>query len=157
MKMKKTLALILTIGMTFCFVACGADNEVQAGTSNITKSSNQNEQQNPTEEFDSGSKQNQSQDEEKTHEEYVKTYFVFAEQGAVVTWFDSKTGEFKYKEKCETCGNIKNGEHGGLYLGEGQHYNAGFTCSNSKCSMWGKSQQAKIGCSVTGEYVTVYD
>ena len=34
----------------------------------------------------------ESTTEKKTHSEYVKTYSVYAEQGAVVTWFDSKPG-----------------------------------------------------------------
>ena len=96
--------------------------------------------------------------EKKTHSEYVKTYSVYAEQGAVVTWFDSETGQFRYKDKCETCGQVASGEHsGGLFVGEGSSYNAGFTCTNSKCSMWGKSQRAIIGCSTSGEWIEVED
>lgn len=92
--------------------------------------------------------------EKKTHSEYVKTYSVYAEQGAVVTWFDSKTGQFRYKDKCETCGQVASGEHsGGLFVGEGSSYNAGFTCTNSNCSMWGKSQRAIISCSTSGEWI----
>lgn len=96
--------------------------------------------------------------EKKTHSEYVKTYSVYAEQGAVVTWFDSKTGQFRYKDKCETCGQVASGEHsGGLFVVDGSSHNAGFTCSNSKCSMWGKSQRAIISCSASGEWIEVDD
>lgn len=94
----------------------------------------------------------------KTHSEYVRTYFVYAEQGAVVTWYDPKTGQFRYKDKCETCGEVASGEHcGGLFVGEGSSYNAGFTCTNSKCSMCGKSQRAIISCSTSGEWIEAYD
>lgn len=100
----------------------------------------------------------EAQTENNTHSEYVKTYSVYAEQGAVVTWFDPKTGQFRYKDKCETCGQVAGGEHsGGLFVGEGSSYNAGFTCTNSKCSMWGKSQRAIISCSTSGEWVEVED
>ena len=96
--------------------------------------------------------------EKKTHSEYVKTYSVYAEQGAVVTWSDPKTGQFRYKDKCETCGQVASGEHsGGLFVGEGSSYNAGFTCTNSNCSMWGKSQRAIISCSASGEWIEVDD
>ena len=93
-----------------------------------------------------------------TRSEYVKTYSVYAEQGAVVTWSDPKTGQFRYKDKCETCGQVALGEHsGGLFVGEGSTYNAGFTCTNSDCSMWGKSQRAIISCSTSGEWIVVDD
>ena len=96
--------------------------------------------------------------EKKTHSEYVKTYSVYAEQGAVVMWSDPKTGQFRYKDKCEICGQVASGEHsGGLFVGEGSSYNAGFTCTNSNCSMWGKSQRAIISCSTSGEWIEVDD
>lgn len=96
--------------------------------------------------------------EKETHSEYVKTYSVYAEQGAVVTWSDPKTGQFRYKDKCETCGKVASGEHsGGLFVRGGSSYNAGFTCTNSKCSMWGKSQRAIISCSTSGEWIEVDD
>ena len=96
--------------------------------------------------------------ENKTHSEYVKTYSVYAEQGAVVTWSDPKTGQFRYKAKCETCGQVASREHsGGLFVGDGSSYNAGFTCTNSNCSMWGKSQRAIISCSTSGEWIEVDD
>ena len=96
--------------------------------------------------------------EKKTHSEYVKTYSVYAEQGAVVTWYDSQTGQFRYKDKCETCGQVSSSEHsGGLFVGEGSSYNAGFTCTNSDCSMWGKPQRAVISCSTSDEWIEVDD
>lgn len=77
---------------------------------------------------------------------------------AVVTWYDSQTGQFRYKDKCETCGQVASGEHsGGLFVGEGLSYNAGFTCTNSDCSMWGKPQRAIISCSTSGEWIEVDD
>ena len=79
-------------------------------------------------------------------------------EGAVVTWFDPQTGEFRYKDKCEACGQIASGEHsGGLRLGEGSTHNSGFTCNNPNCSMWGKPQRAIIGCSVDGVWTDVED
>lgn len=39
----------------------------------------------------------------------------------------------RYKDKCETCGQVASGEHsGGLFVGEGSSYNAGFTWLNPK-------------------------
>lgn len=91
-------------------------------------------------EYEESEATGKAQTENNTHSEYVKIYSVYAEQGAVVTWFDPKTGQFRYKDKCETCGQVASVEHsGGLFVGDGSSYNAGFTCTNSKCSMWGKS------------------
>ncbi len=93
-----------------------------------------------------------------THTEYIKTYYVYALEGAVVTWFDPQTGEFRYKDKCEACGQIVSGEHsGGLRIAEGGSYNAGFSCSNSNCSMWGQPQRAIIGCSADGVWTDEED
>ncbi len=91
-------------------------------------------------------------------QEYVETYFIYAESGAVVTWFDSQTGEFRYKWKCETCGTTQGGETTGHRLiSSGSSLNSGFSCTNPNCAMWGKSQRSIIKCSVTGEWVEVYD
>ena len=93
-----------------------------------------------------------------SHAEYVETYFVFAEQGAVVTWFDPQTGEYKYKCKCEECGQVSSSEHTNHRLTvQGASYTSSFTCENSDCIMWGKSQPVKISCNVSGEWVDVYD
>lgn len=96
--------------------------------------------------------------ERQSHQEYVETYFIYAESGAVVTWFDSQTGEYNYKWKCESCGTTQGGETTGNHLtSNGASSNSGFVCTNSNCAMWGKSQRAIIKCNVTGEWVEVYD
>lgn len=87
--------------------------------------------------------------------EYVKTIYIYAEQGAVVTWYDSETGAFKFKPKCEECGQVSNSER---HIGQGltnsmSSYTSSFSCTNSKCSMWGKSQKIVIGCEASGEWV----
>ncbi len=93
-----------------------------------------------------------------SHAEYVETYFIFAEQGAVVTWYDSQTGEYKYKCKCEECGHVSSSEHTNHRLTvQGASYNSSYVCENSDCIMWGKSQPVKISCNVSGEWVDVYD
>lgn len=93
--------------------------------------------------------------EKTTHEEYVEHYRVYAEENAEVTWFDSETGEYRFKWKCGSCGTMQSGETMG-YLKSGK-LNKGFTCTNSKCSMWGKSQESVIGCEATGEWVIIED
>lgn len=45
-----------------------------------------------------------------TPEATTYTYSVWAESGAVITLVDSTTGEFHYKQKCDACGEVKNGE-----------------------------------------------
>lgn len=98
-----------------------------------------------------------SEAEKRTHTEYVETITIYAEKGAVVTWYDETTGQFAYKYKCETCGTLS-GEHTGQKMStNGRSLDEGFTCTNSSCSMWGKSQRAIIKCSVSGEYVEVDD
>lgn len=152
--MKKFITLFLCVVLSLSFTACGDSdsNSTDTNTNNSQQVTDYNQQ--TENEVESSQQESQNiQTESKTDRtEYVKIYSVYAEQGAVVTWFDSKTGQFKYKAKCETCGEIAGGEHGGgLFVGEGTSYNAGFTCTNSNCSMWGKSQRAIIGCSVSGE------
>ena len=93
--------------------------------------------------------------EKATHEEYVEHYRIYAEENAEVTWFDSETGEYRFKWKCGFCGTMQNGEAMG-YLKSGK-LNKGFTCTNPKCSMWGKSQESVIGCEAIGEWVTIED
>ncbi len=90
--------------------------------------------------------------ENNTVHEYVETYYIYAEQGAVITWFDPQTGEYSYKEKCETCGWTSGGEHMGGRLGPQASFTSSFSCKNSNCSMWGSSQPVKIGCEVSGEW-----
>ena len=88
--------------------------------------------------------------------EYVETYYIYAEKGAVITKMDSKTGEFSWKGKCESCGTVSNSEHVGerLTLSVSKK-NTSFVCSNSKCDLWGKGQPVVIGCDVTGEWIEV--
>ena len=156
MKTKQIISLALMLALLVTAISgCGTkegsstNNNEEESTFVVSSEMKANEESKST---------GESSAEKKTHSEYVKTYSVYAEQGAVVTWFDSKTGQFRYKDKCETCGKVASGEHsGGLFVGEGSSYNAGFTCTNSKCSMWGKSQRAIIGCSASGEWIEVED
>ena len=150
--MKKLLIAILLVTFVLSLSACGNDDVKKDDASPNTSLSQITE----VDDKESSDTTNKS-DQQQTHTEYVKTYSVYAEQGAVVTWFDSKTGEFKYKWKCETCGETQNGETSGNRVGEGSKLNAGFVCTNSKCSMWGKSQRAIVGCDVSGEWVEVND
>lgn len=148
-----SIALMLVLLVT-AFSGCGTKessltNNKEDSTSVVSSEKKEYEESEAT---------GKAQTENNTHSEYVKTYSVYAEQGAVVTWFDPKTGQFRYKDKCETCGQVASGEHsGGLFVGDGSSYNAGFTCTNSKCSMWGKSQRAIISCSTSGEWIEVDD
>lgn len=156
MKTKQIISLALMLALLVTAISgCGTkegsstNNNEEESTFVVSSEMKANEESKST---------GESSAEKKTHSEYVKTYSVYAEQGAVVTWFDSKTGQFRYKDKCETCGQVASGEHsGGLFVGDGSSYNAGFTCTNSKCSMWGKSQRAIIGCSASGEWIEVED
>ena len=148
-----SIALMLALLVT-AFSGCGT----KESTSTNNKEESSSVVSSEMEENGDSAVTSEAQTENNTHSEYVKTYSVYAEQGAVVTWFDPKTGQFRYKDKCETCGQVAGGEHsGGLFVGEGSSYNAGFTCTNSKCSMWGKSQRAIISCSTSGEWVEVED
>lgn len=148
-----SIALMLVLLVT-AFSGCGT----KESTSTNNKEESSSVVSSEMKENGDSAVTSEAQTENNTHSEYVKTYSVYAEQGAVVTWFDPKTGQFRYKDKCETCGQVAGGEHsGGLFVGEGSSYNAGFTCTNSKCSMWGKSQRAIISCSTSGEWVEVED
>ena len=155
MKTKQIISLALMLALLVTVITgCGtkegsSTNNNEESTSVVSAEMKENEESIST---------TKPATENKTHSEYVKTYSVYAEQGAVVTWSDPKTGQFRYKDKCETCGQVASGEHsGGLFVGEGSYYNAGFTCTNSNCSMWGKSQRAIISCSTSGEWIEVDD
>lgn len=90
--------------------------------------------------------------ERQSHREYVHNYSAYAEKGAIVTYCDPKTGETKYKVKCESCGWVSSGEQatcGSL--------SSTFGCGNVACSLWGKTQHFKIVCEDNGEWVEVYD
>lgn len=155
MKTKQIISIALMLALLVtAFSGCGT----KESTSTNNKEESSSVVSSGMEENGDSAVTSEAQTENNTHSEYVKTYSVYAEQGAVVTWFDPKTGQFRYKDKCETCGQVAGGEHsGGLFVGEGSSYNAGFTCTNSKCSMWGKSQRAIISCSTSGEWVEVED
>lgn len=155
MKTKQIISIALMLALLVtAFSGCGT----KESTSTNNKEESSSVVSSEMKENGDSAVTSEAQTENNTHSEYVKTYSVYAEQGAVVTWFDPKTGQFRYKDKCETCGQVAGGEHsGGLFVGEGSSYNAGFTCTNSKCSMWGKSQRAIISCSTSGEWVEVED
>lgn len=155
---EKIFSLLMIAFMITMLVACASNtNTGNTGSTSANDTINENQQSSSDNNKFETNGITTDNPENKTHIEYVKTYTVYAEQGAVVTWFDSKTGQFRYKDKCETCGQVAGGEHGSLFVGGGSSYNAGFTCKNSNCSMWGKSQKTIIGCSVSGEWVEVYD
>lgn len=153
MKKKILFALVLlTAAAAVLLAACGYDKTGGRNTEATTAKSSAYTSQSKTTEAPETKKGRES------HEEYVETYYVYAERGAVVTWFDPQTGQFRYKDKCEECGKIASGEHSGSqYVHPRSSYSAGFTCTNPDCSMWGKSQRAEIGCSSTGEYIEVWD
>ena len=89
------LALLVTV-ITGCDTKEGSStNNNEESTSVVSAEMKENEESIST---------TKPATENKTHSEYVKTYSVYAEQGAVVTWSDPKTGQFRYKDKCETCG-----------------------------------------------------
>lgn len=96
-----------------------------------------------------------TQEESKSHEEYVQTYYASALEGAVITWQDNSTGEFKYVSKCMYCGRTGSTTCSGRLTSGCM--NSGFVCSNSKCHMQGKSQQIQIKTEVSGEWVIIYD
>lgn len=155
MKTKQIISLALMLALLVTIITgCGTKEDSSANNNEEYTSAVSSEMKEKEESISTA----KSSVEKKTHSEYVKTYSVYAEQGAVVTWSDPKTGQFRYKDKCETCGQVASGEHsGGLFVGEGSSYNAGFACINSNCSMWGKTQRAIISCSTSGEWIEVDD
>lgn len=61
------------------------------------------------------------------------TYIRTAIQGCVITNVDPKTGEFSYKGKCETCGNIESTGHTRYDSGGGKStFHSGYYCPNCK-------------------------
>lgn len=146
-------AAVLAVFATALFTACssgGSDGSERKTTTAKTGAVTQT---------DSGNKGEQTTSKRSsTHQEYVETVYVYAEQGAVVTWYDSQTGEYKYKCKCEECGHVSSSEHTNHRLTvQGASYNSSYVCENSDCIMWGKSQPVKISCNVSGEWVDVSD
>lgn len=150
------LILVMLVGM-LSFTACGKTAPTDDASADSTQDNVENDDGNNNGEDVSNDTVGNVTEQQKTHSEYVKTYYIYAEQGAVVTWFDAQTGQFKYQAKCETCDKEAGGEHGGgLYLTSSvSSHNAGFTCTNPQCSMWGKPQRAIIKCEERGEWVEV--
>ena len=153
--MKRIITFIIALTLLFAFCSCAGTGEKETPAS----------RENGNTEFPVTEMQQTQPSEAPTattarqpRQEYVETYFIYAESGAVVTWFDSQTGEFRYKWKCESCGTTQGGETSGHRLiSSGSSLDSGFTCTNPNCAMWGKSQRAIIKCSVDGEWVDVYD
>ena len=153
--MKRIITFVIVLTLLFTFCSCAGNGEKETPTS---------QENGNTELPATGMQQTQPSEtpsettEKQPHQEYVETYFIYAESGAVVTWFDSQTGEYNYKWKCESCGTTQGGETSGHRLtASGSSLDSGFTCTNPNCAMWGKSQRSIIKCSVTGEWVEVYD
>lgn len=151
--MKKIIVMIMCVVMIcMSFVACTGNERKEDSSSSNAVSNFEN-----TSSVDINNNIETTAGNSK-HEEYVTTYYVYAEEGAVVTWYDPQTGDFSYKDKCEFCGEISSGEHsGGLRVAGNSEYSANFTCGNSNCAMWGESQRAIIGCNENGEWVEVAD
>lgn len=160
----QSILLILSFG--FCLLLTGCDgnsekNQVEGDQDIRTENTKENEDKEIGKEQSSSSTSKQTNEETtssevKTHSEYVETYSIYAEQGAVVTWYDSETGKYKYKGKCETCGKTESSEHTGLKMTtNGSKYTSTYNCSNSKCDMFGKSQKVIITCKAEGAWIEV--
>lgn len=150
--MRKIIVLLVTVVLTATILsACSMGNETPTDENTFDYASyfatDENTQPQVTD----------AQSRASYHQEYVETYYIYAEQGAVVTWFDSQTGEFNYKEKCESCGWTSGGEHTGGSLGPRASYTSSFTCQNHDCIMWGSPQPLRISCNVSSEWVDVVD
>lgn len=153
--MKRIITFVIALALLFSLCSCAGTGEQKVPTS----------RENGTAEIPATGIQQTQPSETPTettasqpHQEYVETYFIYAESGAVVTWFDSQTGEFRYKWKCESCGTTQGGETSGHRLtASGSSLDSGFTCTNPNCKMWGKSQRAVIKCNVEGKWADVYD
>lgn len=153
--MKRFITFVITFTLPVAFCSCAATDEKEAPTSREngnTESAVTEMQQTQPSEAPAETTARQP------HQEYVETYYIYAELGAVVTWFDSQTGEFRYKWKCESCGTTQGGETSGHRLtASGSSLDSGYTCTNPNCVMWGKSQRSIIKCNVEGKWVDVYD
>ncbi len=153
--MKRIITFVIALTLLFAFCSCTGTGEQKKPTlrenDNTESPVTEMQQTQPTEPPTETTAR-------QPHQEYVETYFIYAESGAVVTWFDSQTGKFRYKWKCESCGTTQGGETSGHRLNaRGSSLDSGFTCTNPNCAMWGKSQRAVIKCNVTGEWADVYD
>ena len=89
------------------------------------------------------------------HEEYVETYYISALEGAVITWQDSKTGEYEFVGKCVSCGRSESSTHSAQSTSGTSNY--GFVCTNSKCPLAGKSQQIRIKAETKGEWIKTHN
>lgn len=84
MKTKQIISLALMLALLVtAFSGCGtkegaSTNNKEESTSVVSSEMKENEESEAT---------SKATTEKKTHSEYVKTYSVYAEQGAVVTWF----------------------------------------------------------------------
>ena len=106
MKTKQIISLALMLALLVTAISgCGTkegsstNNNEEESTFVVSSEMKENEESKST---------GTSTAEKKTHSEYVKTYSVYAEQGAVVTWSDPKTGQFRYKDLlslCRVCGD----------------------------------------------------
>lgn len=100
MKTKQIISIALTLALLVSVITGCGTKEDPSTSNNEESTSAVSSEMKENEESKSAGKPST---EKKTHSEYVKTYSVYAEQGAVVTWSDPKTGQFRYKDKCETC------------------------------------------------------
>ena len=87
--MKRVIMCVIALTLLFAFCSCAATGEKEAPTSR----ENGNTESAVTEMQQTQPSETPSETTEKQpHLEYVETYFIYAESGAVVTWFDSQTG-----------------------------------------------------------------
>lgn len=111
MKTKQIILLALMLGLSVTVInGCGTKEDSSANKKEESAYAVSSEMK------EEGISTTKSEAEKKTHSEYVTTYSVYAEQGAVVTWYDSQTGQFRYKDKCETCGQVASSEHNNRYF-----------------------------------------
>ena len=83
MKKKILIAIVLlTAAATVLLAACGSDKNGGRNTEATTAKNSSYTAQSKTTEAPETKKVRES------HEEYVETYYIYAEQGAVVTWYD---------------------------------------------------------------------
>ena len=95
--MKRIITFVIALALLFSLCSCAGTGEQKSPASrkngNIESLVTEVQQTQPTEPPTETTAR-------QPHQEYVETYFIYAESGAVVTWFDSQTGEFTYKWKC---------------------------------------------------------
>lgn len=166
--MKKVIYICLLCVATLSLYSCegGSSSEAQSESTTQSESTNLAESTEKTEAVVTDSTtvsmtsaivaETEANVIPEPEKEYVETYYIYAEKGAVITKMDSKTGEFSWKGKCESCGTVSNTENGGSRLTtNGSSKNTSFVCQNQKCDLWGKGQPVVIGCDVTGEWIEV--